>query len=174
MKLVLCHGSKKKKSVKSNGKPHLWWTLKWNRNPVKKNKYLFHSTVKKKINSESYSGVTVTEVHRLLAIDRLGATCPGCLADFVTRGYQRGPLWGCTRNLWLASWNVACLTRIIEGESLYGIRLGYGELMVLAGQECVIKGWPSVFKNGTRVDRHEHALTRGHFGPRCCLRRKVN
>lgn len=45
----------------------------------------------------------------------------------------------CMRNLRLASWNMACLTRLSGGESLYGIRLGYGELMVLAGQECVIK-----------------------------------
>lgn len=167
--------------MKSNGKPHLWSILKWKRNPVNKTKYLFHSTVKEQMNSESFSVVTAAEVHRLLATDILGATCPGCLADFVSKGYQsESSIVGmrflpvCMRNLWLASCNVACLTRITEGESLYGIRMGYGELMVLAGQECVIKGWSSTFKNGMRVDGHEHALTRGLFGPRRCLRRKVN
>lgn len=141
-----CAVREKKKGARSRGKPHLWWIVKWKRNPVKKNKYLFHSIVKNKMNSESYSVVTAVELHRLLASGRLGATCPGCLADFVTRGCQsESPTMGmkflsvCMRNPWLASWTVSCLTRINEGKSLYSISLGYGELMVLAGQECVIK-----------------------------------
>lgn len=142
---VMWEGSEKNnnpKDVKSNGKPHLCWIVS-GREILSRTSICFTVLWKRKLIQE------------------------------VTRGYQsKIPTVGMRflfvymRNLWLKNWNVACLTSVTYGESLYGIRP--------AGQECVIEVWSSAFKNGTRVNRHEHTLTRRLSGLRCSLRRKVN